>query len=369
MDFKNNGKTLNRKKNLFNFGYAKEEDYFFENLSILMSSGMPISEAILSLKREVRTPRMIKNISVLEQEVNNGASLYIALEKSQLLPKHFGDLIRVGENSGLLVDNFNIIVGQRQKERIFRSQIKVAMAYPVGVFAVAIMIGIGITWFLLPRLSSVFSQLQIKLPWITQVMINFGQFIGHSGYYVLPIAVLVIFLFFYFLFYHKKTKSAGEWIILHLPKVKKIIQDAEISRFSYLMGSLLGAGLPIDVTIGFLADSANIGAYKKFYNFLRRKVSDGESFARVFASYPGIDTLIPPPIQQTIVSSENSGRLSESSLHISKIFETRMEINYKYLATMMEPILLVIVWLGVLAIALAIVLPIYSLIGGMGQQI
>ncbi len=358
-----------RKKSLFNFGYRKEEDYFFENLSILMSSGMPVSEAVIALSREMRTPRMIGRIEVLEREINNGASLYIALEQSKLLPKHFGDLIRVGESSGLLVDNFNIIVGQRQKERVFSSQIKVAMAYPVTVLVVAVLIGVAITWFLLPGLSGIFSSMQIKLPLITRVMIDFGKFVSRSGYWVLPLFTVAVFAILYFVFAYKKTKFIGEYIILHLPGVKKIIQDSEVSRFSYLLGSLLGAGLPIDVTIGFLADSSNVLAYKKFYNYAREKVVDGESFARIFASYRGMDKLIPVPIQQTIVSAENSGRLSEASLHISKIFEARMEINYKLLTTMLEPILLVVVWLGVLAIALAIVLPIYSLIGGMGQQI
>ena len=357
------------KKNLFNFGYRKEEDYFFENLSILLSSGMPVSEAVAALNREMRTPKMIGRVEILAKEINDGSSLYVALERSKLLPRHFGDLIRVGESSGLLVDNFNIIVGQRQKERVFSSQIKVAMAYPVTVLVVALLIGVAITWFLLPGLSGIFSSMQIELPWITRTMIAFGKFIAHSGYWALPLFVLFVFALCYFVFVHSRTKYIGEYIILHLPKVRKIIQDSEVARFSYLLGSLLGAGLPIDATIGFLASSANILVYKNFYNYAKAKVSDGESFARIFASYRGIDRLIPPPIQQTIISAENSGRLSEASLHISKIFEARMELNYKLLTTMLEPVLLVIVWLGVLGIALAIVLPIYSLIGGMSQQI
>jgi len=357
------------RKSSFNFGYHKEEDYFFENLSILMSSGMPISEAVESLSREMRTPRMVSRIEVLQKEINNGSSLYIALERSRLLPKHFGDLIRVGESSGLLIDNFNIIVGQRQKERTFSAQIKVAMAYPVAVLAVALLVGVAITWFLLPGISGIFASMQIKLPWITRAMIAFGKFVSVSGYWVLPLFLVVVFILGYLIFAYKKTKFIGEFIILHLPGVKKIIQDSEVARFSYLLGSLLGAGLPIDVTIGFLADSSNVATYKNFYNYARTKVADGESFARIFVSYPGINQLIPVPIQQTIISAENSGRLSEASLHVSKIFEARMEINYKLLTTMMEPILLIIVWLGVLGIALAIVLPIYSLIGGMGQQI
>lgn len=358
-----------RKKSLFSFGYRKEEDYFFENLSILMSSGMPVSEAVAALGKEMRTPKMVDRVEILEREINNGASLYSALEDSKLLPKHFGDLIRVGESSGLLVDNFNIIVGQRQKERVFSSQIRIAMAYPVTVLVVALLVGVAITWFLLPGLSGIFSSMQIELPWITRVMIGFGKFVSTSGYWVLPLFVITVFFIFYFIFVNKKTKHIGEFIILRLPAVKKIIQDSEVSRFTYLLGSLLGAGLPIDVVIGFLADSSNILAYKKFYIFARDKVSDGESFSRIFAAYRGMDRLIPIPIQQTITSAENSGRLSDASLHISKIFEARMELNYKLLTTMMEPILLVIVWLGVLGIALAIVLPIYSLIGGMGQQI
>ncbi|MFA4942421.1 MAG: type II secretion system F family protein [Patescibacteria group bacterium] len=357
------------KKSLFNFGYNKEEDYFFENLSILMSSGMPVSEAVLALGREIRTPKMTSRVETLKREIDSGSSLYVALENSKLLPKHFGDLIRVGESSGLLVDNFNIIVDQRQRERVFGSQIKVAMAYPLTVMIVALLVGVAITWFLLPGLSGIFSSMKIELPWITRVMIGFGKFISTSGYWALPLFMLAVFIIFYLVFSYKKTKYIGEYIILHLPRVKKIIQDSEVARFSYLLGSLLKAGLPIDTVMGFLAESAKISAYKKFYSFAQKKILDGDSLARIFSAYRGIDRLIPIPIQQTIISAENSGRLSEASLHVSSIFEARMELNYKLLTTMLEPILLVIVWLGVLGIALAIVLPIYSLIGGMNQQI
>jgi len=146
---------------------------------------------------------------------------------------------------------------------------------------------------------------------------------------------------------------------------KNIIQQMELARFGYLLGSLLQAGMPIVDSIRSIKETAGFYNYRKFYKYLESSVEEGNSFQRSFLEYKRIKKILPPPIQQMIITSEKSGHLSETLKKIGSVFEERLENTTKNLTVILEPVLLVIVWLGVVAVALAVILPIYGLIGGL----
>ena len=100
------------------------------------------------------------------------------------------------------------------------------------------------------------------------------------------------------------------------------------------------------------------------YQYLLSELSDGFSFKHSFKTYPRMNLLIPSPIQQIIISGEQSGMLSETLVTLGDNYERRIDATTKDLSVMLEPIMLVIVWVGVVGLALSVILPIYSLIGG-----
>ena len=136
-----------------------------------------------------------------------------------------------------------------------------------------------------------------------------------------------------------------------------------------MLGSLLGAGLPIVEAIRSLADATSLGMYKRFYMQLADRIENGESFQVIFQSRRRLRVLIPRTIQQIIITGEQSGHLSKSLRKIGQIYETKTETSTKNIAVILEPILLVIVWVGVVTVALSVVLPIYSLIGGLNAGV
>ena len=141
----------------------------------------------------------------------------------------------------------------------------------------------------------------------------------------------------------------------------------ELARFGYLLGSLLEAGMPIVDSIKSIKETVSFYNYRKFYSFLENSIEEGNSFQKSFSSYKKINKLFPSPIQQIIIAAEKSGHLSDALKKIGNVFEERLENTTKNLAVILEPILLVIVWFGVMAVAFAVILPIYGLIGGLQQ--
>ena len=127
--------------------------------------------------------------------------------------------------------------------------------------------------------------------------------------------------------------------------------------------------MPIVEAMNSLSDSATVLNYKNFYHHLAVSVNQGNSFQKSFATYRKCNLLIPRTIQQMIVVSEQSGSMSQTFIRIGQMYEEKADLSTKNLATILEPVLLVIVWFGVLIIALAVILPIYGLIGGMDNAI
>ncbi len=353
---------------LKNFGLGKERDYFLENLSALLASGMPIMDAIFAVRTEIKSKRLQEIIDAMSDDIQDGLSLSQALENTSMFSPHISSLVRIGEKSGKLVENLKIITIEQEKERSLKSKLRSATMYPVFVLSLTLIVGIGIAWFILPKLAVVFSQLKIKLPILTKILINIGLFLSAHGVYAVPLFAIVIFVFFYFLFSYSKTKVLGEAILFMIPGIKSLLKETELARFGYLLGTLLSAGLSATEALHSLSEATSLSRYRKFYLYLQESVGEGNSFKKSFAQYKNIRKLFPGPIRQLIIAGEQSGTFPDTLLKIGQNYEAKTDTTAKDLTIILEPILLVIVWLGVLAVAFAVILPIYSLIGGLNAK-
>jgi len=356
----------NSKSNPFaNFGLSKDTDYFIENLSMLVFSGMPVVDAINSIAEEVHSKRMKSILVNVRTEIENGSAIWKALQGSALFKEHSISLIRLGEESGKLIDNLKVVAIEEQKDRMFKSKLHSAMMYPAFVMSITAVVGVGIAWFILPKLAVVFVQLKIKLPFITKMLINFGAFLGQYGQYVVPLLVIFIILMYLVFFSFKKTKVIGQFILFHIPGVKQLMKEIEIARFGYLFGTLLQAGIPIISALDSLASATEFSSYRNLYLHIKKSVNNGNSLQKSFSSFKNTKKLIPSPIQQLVIAGEKSGNLANILLKVGLMFEEKADSTTKNLTIILEPILLVIVWLGVVGVALAVILPIYGLVGGL----
>lgn len=351
------------------FGLGKEKEYFVDNLTMLLTSGVDILQALEAIRGELRSRKMKEVMDELREDIAAGLTISRALENTNFLPAHVISLIRIGEETGRLKENLGVVAEEQRKERAFRSKIRSAMAYPVLVLSITAVVGVGIAWFILPRLATVFDQLKIDLPFISEALIALGNFLGEAGVIVIPVFIGVLAAVIYFTFFFSKTKFIGQGILFAIPGIKRLIQEVELSRLGYILGTLLEAGLPVVPALGSLQETSDFRIYRKFYGFLRQSVEDGNSFERSFRAYLRTKKLVPNPIQGMIATGEKSGSLPKTLLKIGEIFEGRTDTTTKNLAVMLEPILLVIVWVGVVAVALAVILPIYSLLGGLQQPV
>jgi type IV pilus assembly protein PilC len=350
------------------FGTGEDRKYFLENLSMLVNSGTGVFEALATIQKETRSKGMRRVIDFLKEDVDSGSPLWEALKKIGIFSDSEISLIRIGENSGKLSQNLKTIVLQREKDQIFYSKIRSAMLYPAIVFSLTAVVGIGVAWFILPKLSLVFNQLKMNLPWITRALIAIGTFLQKHGAITIPAVIIFLAILIYFIFVNRRTKFLGQAIMFHFPGIKELLQEVELSRFGYILGTLLDSGIPVVECLNSLANSSPTFAYRKFFAKLKEKIEEGNSFQKSFALIEKSERMIPNPVQQMIGAAENSGKLQETLLKIGEVYEGKLDNTAKNIPTILEPILLVIVWLGVVMVAMAVILPIYSLVGGLNQN-
>lgn len=341
----------------------KEVEFVIENLALLLSSGVSITEAINSVAIETKSKALSKVLIYVKDKIDEGTPLYRAFGETKILSDNVLHLIKLGEQSGRLPENLRLIAAQQEKNRNFRSKVRAAMMYPVIVFIVAIVVGTGIAWFVLPNLTKVFFDLRVDLPIVTRWLISIGDALKAQGYLIVPGIWVGFSLLFYLIFVNRKSKVIGQFLLLKTPGVSRLVKSIELARFGYVMGSLLSAGIPLITALDFLIESTTLRRYKKFYSLLRQSLFEGNSFRKFFEKKKNLEKYLPLSLSQMIVAGEASGNLAEVFERIGEIYQEKADLATKNLPTIIEPVLLFLVWLVVAFIAFAIIMPIYGLIG------
>jgi type IV pilus assembly protein PilC len=344
----------------------KDREYFTSNLALLIKANVAVGEAFEALKETTKSRGLKNALTQMQNDIDEGLPLWQTLQRSHIVSPQTMTLIQLGEQSGNLVENLRIAAVQEEKQRIFRAKVRSALIYPVFVISLTVIVGLGVAWFLLPRLADTFSQLRVDLPLVSQVMINFGQFLQDNGIWAVPAALAVVAFALYIIFAAPHTKAIGQWLLFHMPGIAKLLHEIETARFGYLFGTLLKAGLSVTESLRLMTQATTARQYQRFYANLGKAFDEGWSFAESTAKMPKSEQPLPPSVRQMIIAGERSGSLPETLQNIGSIYEEKANISTQNLQSILEPILLVVVWLGVMGVAVAIIMPIYSLVGGLG---
>ncbi len=342
-------------------GFGDEREYFVENLSLLISSGMGMLNALEAMSASMKTRKMKKIVRMIEVMVNEGSPLWRALEETGILPEREISLVRAGEEAGRLPEHLNLVTLQRHKDKVFKSRLRSALIYPGIVLFLAFLVAVGGAWLILPKLVAIFSESNGTLPVATRLLLSVGTFFGRYGTLAALGSVALVLFLAYAAFINRKTRFIGDAILFTFPVIKKLARGVEMARFGYVLGALLQAGFQVNDALSSVIKGTRYDSYRKFYGYLRECVSNGETFKSAFSNSKKTDRFIPRPIQQLIVSSESSGKLPETLIKIGVIFEEKTDAMSQDLSTVLEPIVLIIVGLVVGFVVLAIIGPIYDL--------
>jgi len=338
-----------------------EKLFFAKHLSIMVKAGVPMDEAIETIMEQA-TPELKKVLKSIGKDIENGMSLAKSMAKfPKVFDGFFVSLVDAGEQSGNLENNLEFLAEQTRKDYALKQKVRGAMMYPGLVLGATFIMGTGIAWFVLPKLIDLFTSFDIALPLSTRVLMWGAFFMRDYGVYAFFGLIAMVFLLV-ILFMWRPVKKIGHRLALKTPILGKIVSDGQLSRFSRNLGTMLRSGIPMisafEITTDTLSNLVFVDDLKK----IKEKIKTGKSIFQAIemGSYPEFDKLS----RRMIDVGEESGNLEEMLLYLSDFYDDDIDTLSKNLATMLEPILLILIGLVVGFVAMAIISPIYSLIGG-----
>jgi type II secretory pathway component PulF len=347
----------------FDINLSKYKQILFENLVMMISSGVNVATALEQFRSESKIKALDDTLDDMLLAINSGIPFWQILEKQKIVKGNMLDIIRIGEESGNLENNLQIVLLQQRKDKEIAAKLQTASLYPTIVLGVLLIVGSVIAVFVLPRLTEIYSSFNTELPPLTQAMIWIGNFMADYGTVFMPSLIISLGIIVYFVFFFNKTRWIGQKFLLNFPVIKNAIIQLEMTRFGYLTFSLLDSGFRMLDALDIISASTDLFEYKKMYEFFAGSISNGDSFSQSFLKYPQSRKLLPLFARQAITSGEQTGKLKEAYKQIGDVFQKEYDYSTANLYVLLEPILLILVWLGVAGMALAVILPIYNLIG------
>ena len=225
------------------------------------------------------------------------------------------------------------------------------------VLVVLVIIGILMFTFVLPKLTALFEDFNVKLPLMTRIIIGAVNFMKAYGIYVLG-----LFIFSIFSLVFASRKPAGSAIIdkyiLKLPVLGKLVKQTNLARFSRTLASLLKAGMPILESVRITGESLSNAQYKQALFKAEAMVRAGSPLSAAMKNYP---MLFPPLILSMVSVGEESGTVDSTLEEIATFYEGEVDQAVSNMSAILEPVLMLIVGAGVGVIAVGLIMPIYNL--------
>lgn len=368
--------TILREKNIFPF-FIKEKtenilSYFLKRsiyrvtladtatftrqLATMINAGLPLTEALVLLKSQGK-PALAEATDRILRDVEGGLSLADALENH---PKIFSpvyvSLVRAGESAGVLDNILNRMADNLEAQREFQSKIKGAMIYPIVIVAGMLLVAVIMMIFVIPKLLALYQEFDADLPGATKALISISGLATKFWWVVL---LALGGLIYGFRVYNSRPsgKKKIDELKFKIPVAGKLINQTTLAEFTRTLGLLIGAGVPITEALDISAKTANNLVIEEGIEIANKQVEKGLSLSSAIAK----NEFFPPIVSQMLSVGEETGKLDEVLLKVSKYFQSESEESLKGLTTAIEPLIMIVLGVGVGFLIIAIILPIYNL--------
>jgi len=350
-------------KKLFIHITLEEQINFAKNLAVLLRGGVTINEAVNSLADQAKPGSMKDILYRIKNRLESGVSLNSAInEEEGVFGRIFVSLIKAGELSGSLADNLEFLAVWLDRESNLKKQINGVMLYPKIVLTAVVLLGGGLSVFILPKLVPMFTSLHVQLPLITRMVLNLSLF-TQKYWLIVIVSVFLIWLSIFLIFKIPKMKYLYHKTLVFFPYVSEFVVGYQLALFSQLMGTLMRSGISIDEALEIAYVGTSNFYYKKVLKEIIERINKGVSLVGTMEQY---NELYPTNSISVLSVGENSGTLEDSFFKVSDYWTKEIIERTKLLPTIIEPVLLVLIALAVGLIAISIILPIYKLTGNLG---
>lgn len=341
-----------------NLGRVKNKDIviFSRQLSVMVSATVPIVQSLKILAQQTVNPIFIENIMEMANDVDGGMKLSSAMAKCpKVFSRFFVAMVKSGETSGKLDEVLQYLADQMEKDYDLISRIKGAMIYPVFIIFGMIVVGFLMMVFVVPKMTQMLIESGAELPFLTKLLIGVSNFAQNFWWLIIGGVVSLIFLF------KMWTRTSFGRVAWDTAKVKvpifgTLFQKIYIVRFSRSFSTLIKGGVPVSAALRITSEVVDNEAYKKLILDTIKEVEDGNSVAGLF----GKSDLMPKMLSQMMNVGEQTGKLDSILERLADFYSREIDSLVNGLTSLIEPMILMIMGVGVGGMVAAIMLPMFK---------
>lgn len=338
---------------------TKDKVLFTRQLSTLVHASLPITQALNTAIEQVNDKHFKQMLQNIAAGVEGGAGLAASFANyPETFNRTYISLLNAGEQSGTLDKTLDRLATQLEKEHAIVTKVRGAMVYPAIILAVIVGVMIFMLVTVLPQIKSLYASLNVTLPILTRIFLGVSNFV--QGFWWLIILAVIAAIFG--LRAYIRTPSGRyhlDKLKLDIPPLNVLFRKVYMSRFTRTLGVLVVSGVPILEALAISADSIGNDVLKREVIDAAGEVKGGKPLSGVLAGYPYFTTLVP----QMIRIGEDSGTLGDMLDKVAIYYEDEVDSAVKNLSTLIEPFLIIVMGALVGVIIMAVLYPVYSLVG------
>lgn len=337
---------------------AKAVESFTRELANLLAAGLSLSRSLSLLKREASNPAAKAAWTKIHDDVVGGQSLADTMAK---MPQAFSGvyiaMVRAGESGGFLHVVLQQISDFRQRERDLVGKVRAALIYPCVLAFVASGVLIFLLTFFVPKFSDMFAQFGSKLPLLTQIVVGISTWLIHYGPFI---AIGVLAAGFALRKWAKTDKGSRliERALLATPALGTVIARFALVRFSRMLGTLIGSGVPLISSLRTAKEAIGNKTLSDAVAHAIEQVQRGTPLSQALS----INTqLFPASVIEMIAVAEETSRVDKELVRLSVTYEADLDRNLRTVVALGEPLVLIIMATVIGTVIVSIMLPIFSI--------
>lgn len=331
--------------------------HFSRQLGAFVRAGIPIADGLDAIADSTGSKRWREIIQTMREEIASGVPFSEALEPhAEVLPPYYLGIVRSAELTGRLDDALEQLSDYMERDFETRSKIKSALTYPMVVLALAVVVVIILTAYVLPKFADFFDSLDAQLPLSTRILISFADF-SKTYWWIYPIIIGLLVGLVAWFWKGEKGRRVRDRMMLRLPLVRDIVQFAVVERLCRILGAMSAAAVPLPDAMTAAMRGANNTVYEDGLQAAQERMLEGEGLAA-----PVDDTgLFPHAAVQMMRVGEDTGTLEHQLENAANFYARELDYRLKRLTTLFEPAVILFMGLIVGFVAVALVQAMYGI--------
>lgn len=341
---------------------------FTTQLSVMLDSGVVLSDAIEAIGQQMRPGTFQDVIEDIAGRIKNGDNFSSALTGyPKIFNMMFISMVRASEVSGRMSEMLDVLSGYLNAEAETRKQVKSAMIYPLVMLLMAIAATGSLMFFVLPRFTKIYQARGAALPKLTQLLVTCSSLLANPLF--LAFAVTGCFAGYWAFSVWKQTDNGCkiiDWIKLHTPIFSTMIIDAVMTRSMRILSSMVNTGVPLLDALDVMKSSSDNYYFQRLWMHTDARIRDGYQFSD--AVMTSIDsTLIDPGILQMIRAGEKSGQIGQVCDKVSIYLGKKLQNSIRVATSLIEPLMITLMGVIIGTIAIALLMPVFKISSVMSQ--